>query len=254
MRLFLPRERPKPWAASKQSITAAWKAPFWWIEWCLEYAAFLLSNWKFLEVLEYLSSLSVLAAVLFYFSESGDRTKQKHYQAWQVINTAEGQGGSGGRIEALHELNADKVPLVGVDVSGAFLQGIRLVGARLSRSNFSSADARNGSFRLADFADADLHFANFRQSDLSGARLARCDMDDADFFGANLAGSDLSQASLERADLRNTNLRYVNWRDIKSLKAANIFGVQNAPDGFVGWAVKNGAVEIESDDTWRLAR
>jgi hypothetical protein len=254
MRVFLPRERPEPWAARKQSITAAWKIPFWRIEWWLEYAAFFLSNWKFLEVLEYLSSLSVLAAVLFYFSEAGDRTKQKHYQAWQVINTAEGQGGSGGRIEALQELNTDKVPLVGVDVSGAFLQDIRLVGARLSRSNFSSADARSGSFRLADFTDADLHFANFRKSDLSGARLVRCEMDDADFFGANLDGSDLSQASLERADLRNTNLRYVNWKDVKSLKAANIFGVQNAPEGFVAWAVKNGAVEIESDDTWRPAQ
>ncbi len=38
-------------------------------------------------------------AVIFYFSESGDRLKQKHYQAWQVINTAQGKGGSGGRIE-----------------------------------------------------------------------------------------------------------------------------------------------------------
>jgi len=41
----------------------------------LEWAAFLLSIWKLLVMLEYLSSLSVLAAVLFYFSESGDRTK-----------------------------------------------------------------------------------------------------------------------------------------------------------------------------------
>jgi hypothetical protein len=28
-------------------------------------------------------------------SEAGDRKKQKHYQAWQVINTAQGKGGSG---------------------------------------------------------------------------------------------------------------------------------------------------------------
>jgi hypothetical protein len=82
--------------------------------------AYLLSNWKFLEVLEYIGSLSVLVAVLFYFSGSGDRTKQKHYQAWQVINTAQGKGGSGGRVAALQELNADGVPLVGVDLSGAF--------------------------------------------------------------------------------------------------------------------------------------
>jgi len=123
MRVFSPRGRPESWAATKIRITSAWMLPFSAIEWCLEWAAFLLSNWKLLEVLEYLSSLSVLAAVLFYFSESGDRIKQRHYQAWQVINTAQGKGGSGGRIEGLQELNADRVPLIGVDVSGAFLRG-----------------------------------------------------------------------------------------------------------------------------------
>jgi hypothetical protein len=68
----------------------------------------------FFEVLEYLGVFSVLIAIVFYFSEAGDRRKQKHYQAWQVINTAQGKGGSGGRIEALQELNIDRIPLVGV--------------------------------------------------------------------------------------------------------------------------------------------
>lgn len=235
-------------------MTSPWIAPFFKMEWGLEWAAFFLSNWKFLEVLEYLSSLSVLAAVLFYFSESGDRTKQKHYQAWQVINTAQGKGGSGGRIEALQELNADKVPLVGVDVSGAFLQGIRLGEARLLRSNFSGADARNSTFRLSDFTDADLHFANFRQGDFYSARFVGCNMDNADFFGADLSEADLSQASLERTDLRNTNLRDLHWRDIRNLKMANIYGVKAAPEGFVAWAVKKGAVEIESDAQWQSSQ
>ena len=48
-----------------------------------------------------------IGAVIFYFTESGDRRKQKHYHAWQVINTAQGKNGSGGRIEALQELNED---------------------------------------------------------------------------------------------------------------------------------------------------
>ena len=56
----------------------------------------------------------MLLAVVSYFSESKDRIKQKHYQAWQVINSAQGKGGSGGRIDALEELHADGVPLVGV--------------------------------------------------------------------------------------------------------------------------------------------
>ena len=71
------------------------------IEYPFDWLAYLLSRWSFLEALEYLGSFSILIAVIFYFSESGDRLKQKHYQAWQVINTAQGKGGSGGRIEAL---------------------------------------------------------------------------------------------------------------------------------------------------------
>src|SRR6266699_3248514 len=67
-----------------------------------------------------------------------DRQKQKHYQAWQVINTAQGKGGSGGRIEALHELNEDRVPLVGVNVSSSFLQGLKLKDASLVRADFSA--------------------------------------------------------------------------------------------------------------------
>src|SRR5262244_242040 len=100
----------------------------------------------FSEILEYLGSFSVLIAVIFYFHDSGNRVKQRHYQAWQVINTAQGKGGSGGRIEALQELNADSVPLVGVDVSGAFLQGVQLPHAHLLRANFENADARDGDF------------------------------------------------------------------------------------------------------------
>jgi hypothetical protein len=65
--------------------------------------------------------------------------KQKHYQAWQVINSAQGKGGSGGRIDALEELHRDAVPLVGVDVSDAFLQGVDLNGANLLRGNFRAA-------------------------------------------------------------------------------------------------------------------
>jgi hypothetical protein len=108
------RARPKPWHEYAAPLRNRWLVCFHGPEWLLQWTAYYLSRWAFLEVLEYLGVLSVLVAVIFYFSEAGDRTKQKHYQAWQVINTAQGKGGSGGRIEALQELNMDGVPLVGV--------------------------------------------------------------------------------------------------------------------------------------------
>lgn len=84
-------------------------------------------------MLEYLSTLSVLVAVILYFAGTGDRIRQKHYQAWQVIDTAQGKGGSEGRIDALQELDSDGVPLVGVDAKDAFLQGVQLDRANLLR-------------------------------------------------------------------------------------------------------------------------
>src|SRR5271157_2576162 len=148
-----------------------------------------------------MGTFSVLIAVVFYFAESGDRVKQRHYQAWQVINTAQGKGGSGGRIEALQELNADRVPLVGVDVSSAFLQGLNLKNANLLRSDFSSADLRNSSLIAADFTLANLNTANLRGAALDRAKCVQTDLRNADLADSSLAGVDLSGASLDDADL-----------------------------------------------------
>lgn len=241
------RQRPRPWREQKNELKHSWLLPLLAIEWPCEWIAFVLSKWSFLAVLEYLGSFSVLVAVVFYFSETGDRVKQKHYQAWQVINTAQGKGGSGGRIEALQELNADKVPLVGVEVSGAFLQGIDLSHARLRRANFSSADLRNSNLQAAELTDADLGSANFRGSNLRETDLQDARLDDADLVGADLSSADLSDASLDRADLRNTDLTSIHWQQIRSIRGANLFGIKNAPPGFLKWALQQGAVQTDSD-------
>ncbi len=248
MRVRLHRKRPEPWNVRRQGLKRRWTVPLWAFEWFCEWIAYVLSNWSFLEVLEYLSSFGVLIAVIFYFGESGDRLKQKHYQAWQVINTAQGKGGNGGRIEALQELNADGISLVGVDVSGAFLQGIRLQRASLARSNFSAADLRDSDLTFAGLSDADLRSANLRHCILRGANLEHANLTDADLFSADLTGADLSGATLANADLRNTNLTNLKWSDTLNLKSANIFGVKNAPEGFVAYALKRGAIQKESDN------
>jgi uncharacterized protein YjbI with pentapeptide repeats len=240
------RERPKPWkvyAAGKPR----WLLPFLAVEWLFTGIAYALSHWSFLEVLEYLGSFSVLVAVVFYFSESGDRLKQKHYQAWQVINTAQHMGGSGGRIEALSELNADGVPLVGVDVSSAFLQGVQLPKARLLRANFNAADVRNSDFESADLSYASLDEANFRLSNLRHVSLVSANLRDGDFCGAQFTGSDFSDAALDGADLGNSDLSEIQWQKIKSIRNTNLAGVKNPPQGFLDWALKNGAVQSDSD-------
>lgn len=245
MILHSPRERPAPMPVKLRSIGARWKwtAPFIALEWICEWAAYVLSNWSFLEVLEYLGTFSVLVAVIFYFSESGDRVKQRHYQAWQVINTAQGKGGSGGRIEALQELNADRVPLVGVDVSSAFLQGLDLHGANLMRSNFSAADLRNSNFTAADFTFSNLNSANLRNAHLERAKFLETDLSNADLTSSSLAGADLSDATLDNADLTGADLGGIVWQRLKSVKGANLHQVRNAPEAFVAWAMSRGAVD-----------
>ena len=251
MILHTTRTRPEPWQTQRAGLRHSWLAPLLAIDWVFEWIAFLLSRWSFLEVLEYLGSFSILVAVIFYFSESGDRLKQKHYQAWQVINTAQGKGGSGGRIEALQELDQDGVPLVGVDVSGAFLQGIRLPRASLLRADLNAVDARNSDFQAADFTSANLHSGNFRESNLSGANFQDADLGEADFCSANLSGAVLDGATLDAADLGNSDLGKVKWQRIKSLKGANIRQVRNAPEGFIQWATQHGAVTTESQSDCR---
>ncbi len=247
MRVRLHRNRPEPWSVRRQQLKSRWSVPLWAFEWFWEWVAYVLSNWSFLEALEYLSSFGVLIAVIFYFTESSDRIKQKHYQAWQVINTAQGKGGNGGRIDALQELNADRIPLVGVDVSGAFLQGLHLHSAHLSRSNFSAADLRDSDLSSADMSDAKLRSANCRACILRSADLERADFTDSDLVNADLTGADISGGTLANADLRNANLSNLKWRDSPNLKNANIFGVKNAPEGFASYALKQGAVQMEGD-------
>ena len=241
------RSRPMPWTQYKQSIGNPWSTPWHVIELAFQWFAYFLSRWAFLAVLEYLGIFSVLFAVIFYYSEAGDRKKQKHYQAWQVINTAQGKGGSGGRVEALQELNADRIPLVGVDVSGAFLQGIRLVRANLLRGNFDSSDLRDATLEGSDLEYANLHSANFRGSNLKSANLLEADLEDADLVGAVLTGANLTAANLKNADLRNTDLGGIVWRNIKVIEAANVYGTRNAPDGFLAWALAHGAVSARGD-------
>jgi len=144
VRELRPQRNPWPQFAGKcQALDAAIPR----LEWMLQWSPYYLSRWALLEGLEYLSILSVLFAVVAYFSESGDRQKQKHYQAWQVINTAQGKGGS-----------------------GAFLQGIQLHGAKLRRASVQDADPVNADLGGADLGGANLQNADLRNTDPRGVQ------------------------------------------------------------------------------------
>jgi Pentapeptide repeats (8 copies) len=247
MLIYERRERPIEWAEWNGRERHWWLKPFVAVEYGMEWLAYGLSNWRFLEVLDYLSRLGVLVAVIFYFSETGDRLKQKHYQAWQVVNSAEGKGGNGGRIEALEELNADSVSLGGVNLSSAFLMGVQLPKAKLARANFDGADARHANLAGASVTDANLQNANLRGATLKAASFANSALNDADLTGADLKNADLTGTTLENADLQNSNWEGAHWNSIQSIKGANILGIKEPPSGFVEWALAHGAVSRSAE-------
>lgn len=242
MQIHVRREKPDTWGERRSTVKHTWLVPFVYFEYATEWLAYALSHWTLVEVLEYLGSFGVLIAVIFYFAESGDRLKQKHYQAWQVINSAQGKGGSGGRIEALEELNMDGVSLVGVDLSSAFLQGMRLKKANLVRANFDGADARDANLESARIDDASLRSANLRSAKLIKTSLRGSTLDDADLSGADLRDADLTAASLEDADLNGADLQRIKWSNLRSVKNLNLYGIKNPPPGFLDWALAHGAI------------
>ena len=246
--VFKDREPPRKWREFKQRARRKYLTPFYAVSWLADWAAYFLGKWPVVELLEYLGSFSILFAAIVYFADAPNRLKQKHYQAWQVINTAEGKGGNGGRIDALQELNGDHVSLVGVNVDGAYLQGLKLEDAQARRATFVGTDLRDADFQRASLPDADLRFANLRRANLRACNLTGARLEDADLTGADFSGADLTGVTLDRADLRDANLSHVkNWEVIKSMDKANVQAARNAPGGFLDWARKNGAVEVKTE-------
>lgn len=156
-----------------------------------------------------------------------------NYQAWQVVNSAQGKGGSGGRIDALANLVKNGQSLAGVNVDGAWLEGVDL----------RSANLQNASLRGANLQGALLDGANLKNAVLAGANLTAASLENAVLQGADLEHARLSAANLRGADLADM----VGWRSIDSISYARIHDVQRAPTGFREWAKSLGAEDANNE-------
>ena len=89
-----------------------------------------------------------------------------------------------------------------------------------------------------------LNGANLGTANLSGADLRDAFFRDVVFYEADLREADLRGADLRGANLRGANLEGIqNWRDVRSWEGANIFGVENDPDGFKEFVLERGGKE-----------
>jgi hypothetical protein len=158
--------------------------------------------------------------------------KAANYQAWQVGNTAQGRGGSGGRIDALQDLGRNGVSLAGVQLDGAWLEGLVLPRADLRR--------------------ATLRHVNLRGTDLRGANLEHADLTGADLTGATLVGARLKDALVHDVVAMTTELRGADlselrgWDGLASASYLVLEHVRHAPDGFLEWAAGHGSVLSET--------
>ncbi|MEG4055281.1 MULTISPECIES: pentapeptide repeat-containing protein [unclassified Microcoleus] len=146
--------------------------------------------------------ITVVIGLGRYVWEAPKRQKQAHYQAWTVINSALGQNGSGGRIQALQDLNKDGVSLQGLKAPEANLEGIKLEKAQLGGSSLEKAW---------------INKANLKGSNLNGAWLK----------DANLSETDLSGASLDGANLNGANLKETHLNGAKNLTPEQVKAAQN---------------------------
>jgi uncharacterized protein YjbI with pentapeptide repeats len=231
-----PKTEPKPLKRWEMKIRTGslprWARPFAWLGWVMEWTAYSLRNWALITIIGYIFKLSLAVGVIFYLMEAPTRRKQAQYDAWRVITSNEGKAGSGGRIQALQDLNKDGVELAGVDLRKAFLRGINLskahlFGADLSGADLGGADLSGADLGGADLSKADLSKADLGGADLGGAHLSGADLSGADLGGAHLSKADLGGANLRRADLGGADLSkaYLGGADLggADLSEANLF-------------------------------
>lgn len=105
-----------------------------------------------------------------------------------------------------------------LDLSGAFLSGVRLPRADLAHDDLSRADLTGVNLQYARLMGANLQSAH-----ISRANLSHADMTLANMPGCSLIRSDLSSSHLGRALLSGANLSYSGLQYV-NLEGANLSG------------------------------
>ena len=187
-------------------------------------------------LLNIVEGFSILVAVWLFFLEAPERDKQAHYEAWKTIDSAHGLRNSYARIQALQDLNDDRIPLRGFTAAEADLRGINLEGADLSNAYLSGADLSNANLRNANLSHANLvetklTNANLSNTKLTGANLnyadlIEADLVEADFVGASIIGTNFIRSNLTQAYFGDVNFNQCLLTDANLYKT-KFFGVEN---------------------------
>lgn len=149
----------------------------------------------------------------------------------------------------LRGANLRAADLSGASVSMANLGRVDLQGATLAGADVSDTSLRGANLRDADFQQTNLDDTQFHGAVLEGARLNNAKMYMAKLVDCDLAGVDLTGANLTEVDLEGAT----NYTEIRGISGASINRVHNAPEGFIEWAVSQGAVDESRSRSWAPA-
>jgi hypothetical protein len=263
-----PRQLPLPFPAPKGSPPRFARLRLFGhrIEWALEWTAYWLQSWAFVDLLKIAGGFSLVLVGLQFCAEADTRERRWLYETWAVVDRGENQAVHGARNAALEDLARRGLSLAGLRLpTGAWMERIDLRGADLRLAQLDSAQLQYSKLSCrrnwlktlcANLLGAELPRANFYRADLSGANLMGANLSgarlsNANLSGARLSGADLSGVHLGMADLSMVDLDMAqNWERILNVEGAVIAGVRNAPSGFVEWALSRGAaLEVPRDTT-----
>ncbi|MEB3318000.1 MAG: pentapeptide repeat-containing protein [Cyanobacteriota bacterium] len=195
-------------------------------------------------LLEQVAKLSIIAATVLFLTECRQRGREgrshligTHYAAWNVINGHDANTpSSGGRTEAIEFLSEEGQDLSGINLSQAWLTGIRLNPhllpnlwpmPRFLGANFEGARINNG-----DLRHVNLTFANFKNSVFFYDNPPGKGFEHANLSRANFAGADLEGVSFKGTDLRCTSFVDAKFLNFSQVTASAV---------------------IKGDETWKLA-
>lgn len=206
----------KPWESLKDQLTAL----------------------KESEILGAVESISIITAMVLFLQEGHhEERKRAHYAAWALIDLADGKETSYARIQALQDLNREKVSLsrldtpkadlIQIQLPGANLQEATLVGTLLREANLQGAKLDFANLQNADLQQAMLNGCGFLDANLMGAYLGGADLTGADLRNTNLQGANFLAANLLNANLENANLRGASFRKVANLQVEQVKSARN---------------------------
>lgn len=99
-----------------------------------------------------------------------------------------------------------QIDLVGADLRGVNLEGVKLIEIDLSRSDFRKANLKGADLWLADLSYCMLEGANLSQANLRYARFQGAHMRDCILTGTDLTGANLDETNLVWAKLNKSHI------------------------------------------------